>query len=415
MVHSLSRIEPMSRFVWHVLVSVSLWVLGCSDTAPFVNTDLPTEPRSRPQGADVVTFFALGDWGTGGAEQRRVAEALAHEVGTIPPGRKIRPFVVGLGDNVYPNGLPRGWDSHPEALAALQQTFGDVYKNLRYQGELIDVHVVPGNHDHAGRSGGQGDIGDVLHQETTGEGAFPNFHYYPLHVDAVADSNDSTEYAGLATASIFDAARPQAIPVTSPHIAMVGLDTQVLLDAYVRNDGERIRAYWRTVDRLFEAASDASWKMLLGHHPVESFGTHGGFRVWWWWVPPITIVTLVDKLLVKRLQDLDHPANRRFQEDLLERLERHDAQWYLAGHEHNLQFLQIGANRYHIISGSAGKSSPVSHGDATLFSHDTYGFIRFDVSHDRCWVEFFEVNTRDGSYGATGQFCVTGSRVVRVP
>ena len=62
-----------------------------------------------PDGPDVLTFYALGDWGTGDASQRRVGKALAIELDSLAPGRRVAPFVLGLGDNVYQKGLvPEG-------------------------------------------------------------------------------------------------------------------------------------------------------------------------------------------------------------------------------------------------------------------------------------------------------------------
>jgi len=52
--------------------------------------------------ADRLRFAVLGDWGTGGDEQRRVLEQMltAHAA-------KPLDFVIGAGDNIYPNGSGR--------------------------------------------------------------------------------------------------------------------------------------------------------------------------------------------------------------------------------------------------------------------------------------------------------------------
>ena len=56
--------------------------------------------------------------------------------------------------------------------------------------------------------------------------------------------------------------------------------------------------------------------------------------------------------------------------------------------------LQLGESSYQIVSGSAAKHSPVGEGDDTYFSHDTLGFVRFDVTKDALWIGFYEVDAK---------------------
>ncbi len=141
--------------------------------------------------------------------------------------------------------------------------------------------------------------------------------------------------------------------------------------------------------------------MIIGHHPVRSHGRHGGFRSAFWWVPPVLFFTIVDKLFVKRLQDLDNPHNQAFQKDLIEFMQKHEVDFYLAGHEHNLQFIEADGRNFQIVSGSAGKLSGVTHETDTYFSHSAHGFVRFDVLEDEIWVEFFQVDPETEAYNST--------------
>jgi hypothetical protein len=362
------------------------------------------DPAQRPQDPEVITFYALGDWGTGEEQQMAVAEALRKNVAEIPKGKNIPPFVLGLGDNIYENGLPLGWNNRQQALTLLKKTFGEIYKDVKYDGQNLIFNVVPGNHDYNNQVGGKKGWGDILHQETTAEQEYPNWKYYPINHDNISDTNDSTEYSALRNEDIFSLTLPEKIN-SSKTISLVAVDTQVFLELYQNQDTTKIKNHWKRLEKLLHDETD--WKIIAGHHPVKSHGRHGGFRTWVWWIPPIFLFTTIDKLFIKPLQDLDNPASRRFQKDFFDLMKKHKVHIYLAGHEHSLQFLRIDSNNFQIISGSAAKLSPVTHKNDTLFSHAAPGFVRFDVTKKEIWVEFFQVDSRSASYRSTALFKIT--------
>ncbi|MFQ6112614.1 MAG: metallophosphoesterase [bacterium] len=383
-----------------------LLLLACSDTRPFIRDEMQGDPSERPHGSQIITFYALGDWGTGDEQQMAVAEALRKNVAEIPEGREIAPFVLGLGDNIYNKGLPDGWNN-PVAYELLEETFGRIYHEVEYEGKELVYYMIPGNHDHAGKAGGKNGWGDVIHQETTAEKLYePYWQYYPIDPDKNADTNDSTDYNNLKMENIFSLTLPEKINASnSKTIAFTAVDSQVLLELYQRKDFEMLQKHWDRLESLL--ADSVDWKVILGHHPIRSHGQHGGFRSWYWWLPPVFLYTVIDKWIYKRLQDLDHPANVRFQKDLLAIMKKLNVHIYLSGHEHNIQFLKIDKKNFQIISGSAAKLSPVTHKDDTLFSHASPGFARFDVSSQEMWVEFFQVDVESSTYKSSALFKIT--------
>ncbi len=93
-----------------IMLALAL-LASCSDTKPFLRERAPVlfgRREDRPNNNDVLTLYTLGDWGTGKSGQKAVAEGLRQNVLEIPTGRKVKPFVLGLGDNVYEHGLPAG-------------------------------------------------------------------------------------------------------------------------------------------------------------------------------------------------------------------------------------------------------------------------------------------------------------------
>jgi acid phosphatase len=357
------------------------------------------DPNLRPDQADVLTFYALGDWDTGEEGQKAVADALAKNVTEIPPGRIVAPFVLGLGDNVYERGLHAGWNNSI-TNGLLEKTFGEIYNGSNYDGEPLLFHIIPGNHDHNGQAGGKHGWGDVIHQETTAEKLYSAWQYYPIDSAKNSDTDDSTNYEFLKREDIFTLALPEKITLGAKQlISVIALDTQVMLELYQRDDQKLLQLHWDKLASLLN--EEAVWKIIIGHHPIRSHGRHGGFRSAVWWLPPIFLFTIIDQLFIKRLQDLDNPANRRFQQDLASIMNQSNVRFYISGHEHNLQVLKIDDKRLQIVSGSAGKLSSVTHKSDTIFSHAAYGLMRFDVTEDELWLECFEVDPKNKHYNST--------------
>ncbi|MFQ5823285.1 MAG: metallophosphoesterase [bacterium] len=411
----------MAKKIKILILSIML-LQACSDTKPFIRKILQGDPNQRPNNPEVITFYALGDWGTGNKHQEAVAEALRENVSKIPKGRKISPLVLGLGDNIYSKGLPEGWNN-PKVHQLLEKTFGQIYKDVQYEGRELVYYMIPGNHDHGGKPGGKNGWGDVIQQETMAEKLYePYWRYYPIDPAKNADTNDSTDYHTLKEQDIFSLTLPEQININeSKTIAIVAIDTQVLLKLYSQKDFKMVRRHWERLESLLEEEVDL--KIVIGHHPLKSHGRHGGFRplVEWtwsgttgfikpWWIRPLTFIwlpflsTSIDKLFLKLNQDLDNSAYKHFQHDLIQLMNLYNVKIYLSGHEHSLQFLMIDNNHFQIISGSAGKLSPVTHKNDTLFSHTSPGFVRFDITTNEIWVEFFQVDIKSSSYQSSALF-----------
>ena len=58
---------------------------------------------------------------------------------------------------------------------------------------------------------------------------------------------------------------------------------------------------------------------------------------------------------------------------------------WAAGHEHNLQVLEGAEDAsldYVLISGAAAKTTPVNHGEETIFAQSSPGFMVLDIFSD---------------------------------
>ncbi len=391
----------------------------------------------------MTTFYALGDWGTGKVGQRIVARALEDQIGGLAVERAVPPFIVGLGDNVYKNGLKSGW-GNTQTDDLLRTTFGEPYADLEWEGAPVQFYIVPGNHDYAagmGTGARASGWGDVIHQETTAEAQYRGFHYYPLDYPGKPDGNDEAEYNHIRErAEAVHQLHPLPEYMTRPEVVrspagapieMIAIDTQALIERQAAATDSSNDPSWQTLDSLL-GASDRPWKFVLGHHPVQTFSGHGSYRTidnWLWsgtrgkvgayanglrltllttgafigalihpvgWVaagvalalPPISVVA---DNIQKHPQDTDHWAYRAVADSLEEILSRHGA-IYLAGHDHSLQLIDVSGRMIQVVSGSAGKVSWVANSAPGLqYSAAKLGFVRLDATSNRLWMQFCTV------------------------
>lgn len=138
------------------------------------------------------------------------------------------------------------------------------------------------------------------------------------------------------------------------------LDTQPM--AYLRSNdlsiGKDSAKYMPQLRWLEKELSESSarWKIVLGHHPLYSNGEHGNNK---------ELASLLEPFLV-----------------------RHAVDFYLSGHEHDLQLLKPVKGVNYVISGGGGKHRDVAWRDNTLYAGTNLGFAFFRISHTDAIVEF---------------------------
>jgi len=273
---------------------LGILLFGCSPVVVYGQFTLSESRVSeRSQNSAIVTFYALGDWGTGYVKQEPVAIALERNIARIPQNRQTAPFVVELGDNFYESGLPYhknsdaliyAWND-PEVFNLFENTFGQVYQHVTYQDAHVKFHIIPGNHDYDGNSKKKDQkYGDVLLQESKGENLYPGWwKYYPIDhsVTKVKDTNDFREYVHLRTFvdehGMYGLTLPQKLELPAQElIVAIALDTQMFLEMYEEDENEILAQHWARLDEILAAHHNFPWKIIVGHHPIASWGVHGG-------------------------------------------------------------------------------------------------------------------------------------------
>jgi tartrate-resistant acid phosphatase type 5 len=104
--------------------------------------------------------------------------------------------------------------------------------------------------------------------------------------------------------------------------------------------------------------STVRWKIVFGHHPLYSGGEHGDNEV---------------------LQYLLEPLFTKYRVD-----------FYMCGHDHDLELLKPIHGVTYIVSGAGSKHRDVRWRENTLYAETNLGFTFFRLSHDDAVVEFLK-------------------------
>jgi tartrate-resistant acid phosphatase type 5 len=145
------------------------------------------------------------------------------------------------------------------------------------------------------------------------------------------------------------------------------IDTNPLNDDYYdeiiyRNKviGQDTTAQLLWLDSILSQPAD--WKIVVGHHPLYTGG--------------------------KRAKEEN--AVRTHLEHLLD---KHQIPVYLAGHEHDLQYIkQEGHPTHHFVSGAGSEVRPTGKMEGTQYAESTHGFLSTAITADSLVFQFFDAS-----------------------
>lgn len=367
-------------WLWPRLLSVAL-ATGCAGAvqpAPVAPPAPATEVETR--------LYLIGDAGNPSPRGEPVLQALSRQLGEAPG----KSFVVYLGDNVYPAGLPdTGAPDRPEAERRLDAQL----EAVRVAG--VKALFLPGNHDWS-RPGDQG------WAAIRREGQYLDRQGAPLATLLPRD--------GCPGPTVTDLGR---------RLRLVVLDTQWWLQpgAKPRDPVSECPADSEPeiVDSLRAALRGAGGRQVIvvAHHPLETGGTHGGHFLWtdhlfplrqlspvlWIPLPVLGSIYPLARRWGASPQDISNGANRRMRNALEEAFAGHQPLVYASGHDHNLQVLDGENGKYLLVSGAGifGHTGPVSRHPHTRYALAASGFMRLDVLESgRVRLGVFQVD-RSGS------------------
>jgi tartrate-resistant acid phosphatase type 5 len=277
----------------HVLRSLGFAALGGLALRP-LSASVPLWSMAD-QGA--VRFLVLGDWGTGGSLQKKVAAGMA-----VAAAKERPTAILSVGDNIYNSGV--GSVDDPQWTSK--------YTSIYAAPELaVPWWAILGNHDYRGNVDAQ-----VQYHQRNPRWNMPARYWHHTF--------------------------PSADGVTNVHV--IGLDTQQLTTQ---------AAGWKDQLAWFErvaGTSKATWRLVLGHHPIRSYGHYGD-----------------SSLLLRELQPL---------------LERTMTDVYFCGHEHDLQVIEHPADGLlYAVSGAGGGTRNTKQGPHSLFAASHGGFMSVSIDN----------------------------------
>lgn len=299
-----------SFIVLAILLSAGLTTLYAYTHQPVDR--IPDDLRSDEE----ITFYALGDQGSGGIKQWQVSRAMEK----LAEKQRDLDFLVLMGDNFYVD-KPLTLDS-PEWRTRFEQVYAGKFLNA------VPFYAVLGNHDY-GKADGSGD------EDSPGKNRRIKARQNPeVQLEYSNRHLGSNRWRMPARYYSADFGMVQGRPL----LRVVFLDTNLAHEELLK-EADFVR-------KAFSAGpGGAVWKIAVGHHPFRTYGKHFG-----------EVHDIEETLL---------PALRDAQVDL-----------YLAGHDHNQQVIARDGEPVLVVSGGGGdriykigRQSP-----DLVFSRSTHGF-----------------------------------------
>ncbi|MCG9130710.1 metallophosphoesterase [Candidatus Poribacteria bacterium] len=353
-----------------IIQVIQLTSAGCSHTKPYYHPDVP-EIERRERETEGVLRYRLLLLGDGGAP--KPDEPVLKTLSEWAEKDAAKTSIVFLGDNMYPEGMTER--RKHEATERLGPQLS-VVKDAGVHGLFI-----PGNHDWA--SGASEGYRALLAQEK-----FIN--------DALAGEQNFLPSGGSPGPVALE------LPKVNPVVRLIVLDTQWWIHQH-----EKPQKPPETVIAELITLLDTELPVIvLGHHPLQSYGPHGGYFDWkahlfptralkeWLWIP-IPVIGSVHPYARKYFYKFDQDIGSASYDNLIGQLNRafvtrkplHQGTpllIYACGHEHSLQVLKGDSVDYVLVSGAAAsrKVTEVLSGENTLFAHQHTGFMAVDFFDD---------------------------------
>lgn len=352
----------MKRPIYLILLILSiLFLSGCATHQVKYLSDYQLIPYNDEGKKIEKTFYLIGD--AGGVKDDESGSALKAFENFISDKKTENDYVIYLGDNIYPSGLP-GKDGK-DRIEAEDRLNAQLNALKNFKGKKL---FIPGNHDwYSGLSG-------LKNQEN--------------YVEKALNNDDAFQP---------EKGCPIEMISVTKDIELMVLDSQWYITDWDKhptiNDGCDIKsrkAFFLEIESELKKNNEKTILITM-HHPAFTYGLHGGYFNFQKHIfasdNKIPLPGLASLVTVVRSQGGVSPQDRynnRYNE-LMKRLVTlatdSDRVIFASGHEHTLQYIENQGIKQ-IVSGSGSKDAPVALGKGAQFVYGRRGFAVLNVYKD---------------------------------
>ncbi len=357
-------------------ISLYLFLTSCASYKTYNPVQSTTVAEmSEKKETPLHTIFLIGD--AGGSTEGKVAptlSALKHQLDELGD----RSSVIFLGDNIYPDGLPPKKDEDRKAASFALEAQLAILQD--YDGRAI---VIPGNHDW--RRGLKGVERQAKYVR-----------------DFLDDDGIFLPEKGCAGPELVHLTKDLILIVIDSEWWLRDWDEEpsINADCEVQTREELIRDFTGLLKKNREKEV-----IIAFHHPLYTYGNHGGYfsgkdhlfplaNLIEGLYLPLPIVGSLYPLLRANAgikQDNNYQPFKDFKSRIIASTNDYENLVFVAGHEHNLQYIH--KDHPFIVSGSGSKSTPLHQGKYLQFGTTELGYVAIDqYENGRLDVRFFTVD-----------------------
>ncbi|WP_228547196.1 metallophosphoesterase [Nonlabens antarcticus] len=359
----------------NILLLVGLLIISSCASYKAQYKDDEKGPAYNPNISEIEkSFYLIGDVGyspIGGKSDGLLS--LESYLNTVQ--EKKQDYLVFLGDNIYPVGMPaEGTEFRPIAENHLDAQL-DVAKD--FNGRTI---FIPGNHDYYSEN-----LVNVEREKKYIEEYLKDEDIWEPKVGCPIESKELGE-----------------------DVQLLIIDSQWFLSKWdkiptINSDCDQIKtrdAFFLEIENEFKKNQDKTIVVVM-HHPVFTNGVHGGQYAAIKHlfptqsdIPVPVLASLASLIRTSGGVSAQDNQNKRYKE-LADRMaalaisSKAPRIIFASGHEHSLQYIVNDGVRQ-IVSGSGSKQSYASLNNDGLFSYGGNGFVRMDVLKDgSSWLQYY--------------------------